>query len=179
MTDTSTIPSWLRTALRLPRHLYDRGWGPLLGHRFLLLTHTGRRSGREYGTVLEVVRLDRRSRELVVVSGFGGQADWLRNLRAGGAATVTVGRHTFRAAYRVLGLDEAVAVFADYERRNRLVRPILRAVLTRLLGWHYRGTDEDRGRLARQLPLIAVRPAGGDDPDGAGRRRSAPARPPG
>jgi hypothetical protein len=40
---------------RLPLRLYDLRLGCLLGHRFLVLTHRGRRSGRTYRTTLEVV----------------------------------------------------------------------------------------------------------------------------
>src|SRR5215204_4945342 len=35
----------LRLAFRLPIYLYWLGLGQLLGHRFMLLTHRGRRSG--------------------------------------------------------------------------------------------------------------------------------------
>jgi hypothetical protein len=45
----------LRRLLRAPSLLYDWHAGWLLGRRFLRLTHRGRRSGRRYRTVLEVV----------------------------------------------------------------------------------------------------------------------------
>jgi hypothetical protein len=45
------------------------GW--LLGHRFLMLTHRGRRTGRVYRTVLEVVARDEVTREAVVMFAFG------------------------------------------------------------------------------------------------------------
>ena len=50
----------LRFLLRLPIWLYQLHLGFLLGHRFLLLTHTGRRSGLLRRTVVEVVSYDRR-----------------------------------------------------------------------------------------------------------------------
>lgn len=155
---TSPPPRWLRTALRLPRHLYRLGLGPLLGGRFLLLAHTGRRTGRRRSTVLEVVHRDPVGPVLVVVSGFGARADWLRNLDAGGPAEVTVGRARFPAEHRTLGVEEAESVVADYERRNRLIRPVLHRVLSRLLDHPYRGMAADRARLARTLPLVALRP---------------------
>ena len=77
-------PAWLRWVFRAPRRLYDVGWGGLLGHRFLLLRHTGRRTGRQHAVVLEVLRHDPAAGEHVVISGFGPRADWLRNLDAGG-----------------------------------------------------------------------------------------------
>jgi hypothetical protein len=53
-----SAPAWLRWVFRAPRRLYDVGWGGLLGHRFLLLRHTGRRTGRQHAVVLEVLRHD-------------------------------------------------------------------------------------------------------------------------
>jgi hypothetical protein len=48
---------WVRALLRLPILLYRLHLGWLLGHRFLLLTHVGRKSGLQRRTVLEVVRI--------------------------------------------------------------------------------------------------------------------------
>ena len=159
----TTVPRWLRVAFRLPNLLYNRGVGWVLGRRFLRLAHTGRRSGKRYATVLEVVRFDPGVPEFVVVSGFGQGADWLRNLEAGGPAEVTVGRSTFAACHRRLTLEQAVAVFGAYERRHRALGPVLRRVLSRLLGWPYDGSVEARRRMAGQLPLVALRPATSHD----------------
>lgn len=119
----------LRRLLGAPRHLYRHGWGWLLGHRFLQLSHRGRKTGRLHHTVLEVVRYDPATGEAVVVSGFGNESDWLRNLRAGSDIVVSTGRSSSPATYRMLPADEAIDVFADYERRNIMVRPVVRASL--------------------------------------------------
>lgn len=148
----------LRRLLGAPRHLYRHGWGWLLGHRFLQLSHRGRKTGRLHHTVLEVVRYDPATGEAVVMSGFGNESDWLRNLRAGSDIVVSIGRSSSPATYRMLPADEAIDVFADYERRNIMVRPVVRAVLGRLLGWRFDGTDDARRRLAEQLPMVAFRP---------------------
>jgi deazaflavin-dependent oxidoreductase (nitroreductase family) len=155
------IPGWLKRVNRLADLLYDHNLGRLLGHRVLRLRHVGRRSGRRHRTTLEVVGHDRPSDEYFVVSGFGERTDWLRNLDAGGPATVTVGRRSFPADHRRLGDAEAFAVIAAYERRNRLITPVVRRALSWLLGWPYRGTDTDRWRLVAQLPVIGLRPRNG------------------
>jgi deazaflavin-dependent oxidoreductase (nitroreductase family) len=149
----------MRRVLRVPVFLYRWRLGSLLGHRFLLLTHVGRRSGRTHHTVLEVVRFDGDRCEAVVVSGFGRTSDWLRNLEAGSRACVEIARKRFAATFRELNNDDAVVVIADYERRNRLAAPIVRVVLSRLAGWRYRGTSDDRRRLVAELPLIAFSPS--------------------
>jgi hypothetical protein len=61
----------LRVAFRLPIHLYRHDLGWLMGHRVLLLTHRGRKSGRVRRTPLEVIRYDSVSGESIVVSAWG------------------------------------------------------------------------------------------------------------
>lgn len=147
----------VRAIFRAPVRLYDHGLGRLLGRRFLCLTHVGRTSGHRYRTVLEVIGLNHD--EVTVIAGLGPSSDWFRNLQAGCSAHIQLGRAEFAADFRVLGHDEAASAFADYERRNRLVRPILNRVLTALVGWRYDGSRTARDRLVRQLPLVAFRPS--------------------
>lgn len=146
----------LSRALRLPTRLYDIGAGPLLGHRFLLLTHRGRRSGQLHRTMLEVVQWDPARREAIVVSGFGPHANWRLNVLAGGAVEVHIAGLRFAPVVRTLEREEAVRVMKDYERRNRLARPIVRSVLSRLGGFRYNGTPEARTRLVEALPLLGL-----------------------
>ncbi|HZE05227.1 MAG TPA: nitroreductase family deazaflavin-dependent oxidoreductase [Solirubrobacteraceae bacterium] len=139
--------------------LYDWNLGWLLGRRFLRLTHRGRRSGRCYRTMLEVIGSNRAQDELFVMVGLGRGAQWYRNVVAGGAVEVAIGRQRFRPDYREVAPAQAVAVLADYERRNRLVTPIVRAVLSRLVGWRYDGSPPARERLVTERPILAFRPA--------------------
>ena len=148
----------LRYLLRAPVYLYRWKLGGLLGRRFLLLSHVGRRSGRRHETVLEVVQYRQAQHEAVVASGFGRGADWLRNIQANpDAVAVTIGWRRFHARYRFLSEEEAVETFRDYERRNQLFAPVVRSVLSRLLGWRYSGSEADVRKLVAQLPLIAFR----------------------
>jgi deazaflavin-dependent oxidoreductase (nitroreductase family) len=146
-----------RKVFRAPVWLYDHHLGWLLGRRFLCITHTGRKSGRTYRTVLEVVAV-RGAGEFLVIAGLGRTSDWYRNIRATPASKVVVGRHQFRPVHRVLDETEAAAVMADYQHRNRWIMPIIRPVLTRLLGWHYDGSTAALAHLARQLPILALSP---------------------
>lgn len=72
-TDRQPAPphGMLRSLLSLPIYLYRAHLGFLLGHRFLVLVHEGRRSGRRHETPLEVVRYDRSTQEATVVAGWG------------------------------------------------------------------------------------------------------------
>jgi deazaflavin-dependent oxidoreductase (nitroreductase family) len=150
--------------LRLPVLLYRWKLGWLLGRRFLLLTHRGRRTGLARHTVLEVLRFDPDSGTAVVMAGFGRRSDWYLNLRQRPALEVVVGRRVFRPSHRQLTQEEAISVMADYERQNRLAAPLVRVVLSHLLGWRYDGSDAARRRLAGERPLVAFWP------ETAGRR---------
>lgn len=152
----------LRALLGLPVHLYHAHLGVLLGHRSLLLVHTGRKTGLHRETVLEVVRYDPATQESVVAAGWGRRTGWLHNVEAGLAHEVWTGRQRFAPDWRILPPDEAERIFADYERRNRLIAPVIRAVLSRLLGWRYDGTPAARRQAVEQLSLVAFRPP----PDG-------------
>ena len=91
------------------------------------------------------------------MSAFGPVADWLRNVETIPNPEVVIGSQRFIAAYRVLDEEEAVGVITRYEQRNWLIAPIIRWVLSHLLGWRYDGSPGDRRRLIAQLPLIAFR----------------------
>ncbi len=148
----------LRAFLRAPVHLYRWRLGRLLGHRFLLLTHIGRRTGARFQSVLEVMEYRAQSHEAVVMSGFGRQSNWLLNIETNGWAEIDIASEHFRATFRFLDEDDAIYVVANYERRNRFMLPIVRWVLTRLLGWKYTASEADRRKLVRTLPLVAFRP---------------------
>jgi len=136
----------LRRALQLPTLLYRLRLGWLLGHRFLLLTHRGRRSGRVRHTVLEVVHYDRRSRECVVAAGWGARAGWYRNLQAHPALAITVGREYYVPEQRFLSDAEVRATLRAYQRRHRLAARLA----ARLLGTPI--------AQAAPVPMVAFRP---------------------
>jgi len=94
-----------------------------------------------------------------VIAGLGRSADWYRNVQARPATEVAIGRHRFRPLHRALDENEAAVVVADYERRNRWLTPLIRQVLSWLVGWHYDGSNEARQQLVYELPLVAFRPA--------------------
>ena len=156
---TTRLHRLLRRLFRAPVYLYRWRCSRLLGRRFLLLIHIGRRTGLRRYTVLEVIDYRKEGPEAVVMSAFGRDADWLRNIETTPGPEVVIGAQRFIAAHRFLDEEEAVRVITGYEQRNRFIAPIIRAVLSRLLGWRYDSSEDARRRLVAQLPLIAFRPA--------------------
>lgn len=144
----------LRLAYRLPILLYRARLGWLLGGRFLLLTHRGRRSGLVRGTVLEVLRHDPRTGERVVISSYGDRADWYRNILESPALEVRTGRERYAPHQRLLDAEEAEAVLSDYARRH----PMAIRVFARALDYPLEGTREERLAAADSLRMVALRP---------------------
>jgi deazaflavin-dependent oxidoreductase (nitroreductase family) len=149
-----SVTRWL---LRAPAGLYSVSGGWLLGHRFMLLTHRGRRTGRLYKCVLEVLAWRPDTCEAIVLSGW--RSAWYRNVLAGGAVEVAIGHVRFSAQGRVLDLEEGATVLADYERRHRIARPLIRRLLSKLTALPYDGSLSARRSVIRVLPVVGFRPA--------------------
>jgi deazaflavin-dependent oxidoreductase (nitroreductase family) len=145
-----------RLAFRLPIWIYRLGLGGLLGTRFLLLTHTGRKTGRERRTVLEVVRHDKEKNIFIVAVGFGPQSDWYRNLRARPQAAVQCGRRRWEMTAEFLTPDQAGEELLDYGHRH----PSALRELAGIMGYRVGKNPEDIRAFGRLLPMVAFSPQG-------------------
>src|SRR5512139_3909054 len=79
--DDARAPTFMIPIFRLPLFLYRLGLGWLLGNRFMLLTHIGRRSGKVRRTVLAVLRFDNQTQEIRAISAWSA-SDWYKNILA-------------------------------------------------------------------------------------------------
>ena len=140
---------------RLPLRLYRRGWDWLLGHTFLLLVHAGRRTGVLHQTTDMVLRFDKKTKEAVICSGWGADADWVRNIRARPAVRVQVARDAFVPEQRFLTNEEAVAVVIEFRRRH----PWRVRLVARVLGWGDLRSDTAVREFVRTRPFVAFRPS--------------------
>jgi len=144
----------LRIMLRCPVFLYRARLGWLVGHRLVLLTHRGRKTGRIRRTVVEVVRYDRATRACVVASAWGLQSDWYRNIKKTPALLVEIGHDRYVPAQRFLTREDAVAELRDYERRH----PRAARAIGRYLGVAFDGTEASLDALAAALPMVSFWP---------------------
>jgi deazaflavin-dependent oxidoreductase (nitroreductase family) len=158
----------LRLAFRLPIYLYRLGLGQLLGHRFMLLTHRGRRSGRVYQTALEVVRYDPSLRETVVASGWGERSDWYRNLKAHPALEIRSRRERYAPEQQFLTPEEVYQEIVDYERRH----PWAVRIVPSVLGFRLDGSDAARRSFANSVRMVAFRPRQGPSSRGRSNHRA-------
>lgn len=155
--DVQPPRGWPRAFYRAPIWIYHIGLGGLLGRRFLLLHHVGRRSGQPRRAVLEVVRHEPATSTCIVASGFGERADWLRNLMAQPEARIELGWKRIDVRAERLAPADAEKEMVDYGRRN----PRAARLVAGLIGYEHDGSNEDLRTLAGILPLIRLVPRGG------------------
>jgi deazaflavin-dependent oxidoreductase (nitroreductase family) len=140
---------------RLPLPLYHRRLGRLLGRSFLLVTHTGRKTGKHRETVAMALSYDRETHEAVVCSAWGENTDWIRNIRAHPAVQIEIGRQTFSPEQRFLSEDESVAVMVAF----RHLHPGRVRLITWVLGWGDLSSDTAVKDFVRSRPFVSFRPA--------------------
>lgn len=143
-----------RRLVRLPIWLFRLHLGGLLGDRFLLLTHKGRKSGFPRQTVLEVLYHDKASDTYCVFAGWGENADWVRNVEKTPEVVIYVGHRQFHALASRLSQEDAATKMLDYARRN----PLAVRVLPRMMGYRVDGTEEDFRALAHIGVVVAFQP---------------------
>jgi deazaflavin-dependent oxidoreductase (nitroreductase family) len=149
-------PSGLKRALfRMPRFLYHWKLGFLLGRRFLLLKHVGRKSGLPRETVVEVADRDETSGTYTIASGFGPKSDWYRNLLAHPDVSICVGNRSVVVRAKALSPEESGEAMVRYGKSY----PRAAQEITRLMGFRADGTEEDYRKLGREeIPFVLLEP---------------------
>jgi len=153
LTDKGQPKGLLRLFLRFPIILYKLKLGRLLGDRFLLLHHLGRKSGQWRQTVVEVVRCDPSQGVYIVASGWGETSNWFRNILKHPEIRIETARGKLDAVVERLDDQSAGRELRDYGRRNPAA---LRLLAKRMLGRAFSETDEDFLELSRTIPVILI-----------------------
>jgi len=139
----------MRLLVRAPVLLYRVGLGGLIGKHTLLLTTTGRRTGRP-----RVVPLDyqREGDTLCLIVEQGTRSAWYRNLVANPEVEVQVGSREMRGvAVPLTDPQEKAHVLKLFVRRSdRLAE--------RYYGIPRGASDEELLQLAPQRAVVAVQP---------------------
>jgi deazaflavin-dependent oxidoreductase (nitroreductase family) len=138
----------------MPIWFYRVGLGKLLGHRFLELTHTGRKSGLPRHTILEVVRYDKEKGIYYVAVGFGERSDWYQNIMANHHVEVCSAGKSIRAIAVLLTDDESGSELVRYAHQH----PIAFRQIVHIIGYRVAGTDADIHMLGQHLHMFALKP---------------------
>jgi deazaflavin-dependent oxidoreductase (nitroreductase family) len=144
------VYKWL---FKIPVLFYKLGIPPF-GDFILLLTTTGRKSGKLRFTPLEY-RRETNTRHVIITAGWGGHTDWRCNIRANPRVCVQIGRNKYEALAEPLSDAQVAAWMADTIRIN----PRSAKMFSRWAGKPV-GIDEPESLLdaARFFPSFRLRP---------------------
>jgi deazaflavin-dependent oxidoreductase (nitroreductase family) len=143
----------MRWVFRFPILLYRLHLGWMLGARFLMLTHTGRKSGKRRHVVVEVVDHDKVTDTYYIASGWGEKSDWFQNVQKHPETQVHVGRRHFATLARRLLAEEAEKHVAIYAREHPFA---FRELSGFMLGEGLEPTPDNARRLADKIPIVAL-----------------------
>jgi len=152
-TDITRAPAFLLPMFKLPLVLYRLRLGWLIGHRFMQLTHVGRRSGKVRRTVLAVLDFDPQTKEIKAVSAWNA-SEWYKNIQASPAQQVETGFTRYAPLQRDLSAEEMAQLLVDYCREH----PTFSRMVCRIPGWEWDSSYEEFLDLARTLRGVAFRP---------------------
>lgn len=145
----------LRFGLRLPIWLYRLRLGWLLGNRFLLLTHIGRKSGKPHQAVIEVVRHEKQTDTYYVVSGWGERSSWYQNIRNSPNVTIQVGGRKLQAQAEFIPLDQEIEIMESYAREHPAA---FRELTSLFLGKRMKSAQDGARTIAEKMPMVAFHP---------------------
>ena len=139
----------MRALMRAPLLLYRLGLGGLIGKSTLILTTTGRRTGRPRATPVGYWEGEG---IFYVLAGSGTYADWYRNLVARPEVEVQAGRRRLRAIATPLtdlrAKSHALWVFGQRSP----------GTAQRYFGIQRGTAEEDLLSLAEERAIVAIRP---------------------
>ena len=149
-TKARNLSQWLS---RWPVLIYRLHLGWLLGQRFMLVTHRGRRSGRLRQTGVMVLHYDRNNHVARVVAG-SRKADWYRNIQASPAVKITIGRECYQPVQSFLEPNE-IALLLRWSRRHH---PITARIQSMFFGWPGNPSNAELLDLAHLLGGVTFQP---------------------
>ncbi len=139
-----------RKLFRFPIALFHAHLGFLFGYRFVLLTHTGRKSGKPRQTVLEIVRYEKSDGSCIVASGWGAKSDWFLNVSADPKIKFQIQNNEADGIAVRLAPNEAAAELVSYAQKH----PGAWKELATFMGYKLDGSEKDIEEMGKILPLF-------------------------
>ena len=138
---------------KIPILQYKLGLGWMIGKYVLLLTTTGRKTGKPRQTPLEY-EYDKEHDRYRIAAGWGGNTDWYRNVKANPQVHLHVGSQEFDAVAEMAS-DEEVAKFMMYVSKRH---PRMDSTWNRWSDQPVDGTFGSYVHAAKFFPSIWLKP---------------------
>ncbi|MBN2086298.1 MAG: nitroreductase family deazaflavin-dependent oxidoreductase [Anaerolineales bacterium] len=149
----ASAPKFLLRLIHWPPQIaYALGLGPLLGRLVLLLTTTGRKSGKPRVVPLQYEEIDGR---ICLGSSRGLAADWVRNILADPNVTVRVKTRRFKGTAEVVTDSARIADFLEVRLRKH---PGMVGAMIKGEGLSAKPERADLERYAAQIAIVVITP---------------------
>ncbi len=147
----------LKLFFKMPLYLHKLGivWWieKFTGAQWMLITTTGRKSGKPRQVMVDVMKHDKETDAYYVEAAYGARADWVRNIKANPIFHGQVGRRKFPARAIELTPDQGEEVLVAFYRS---VPKYARAVMS--LGGLKVKDEAELRQMARNSMLLAIKP---------------------
>lgn len=150
----------LKIFFRIPLFFHKLGfggWERLLGMQWMLITTTGRKSGKRRQAMVDVLLHDKQTDTYYIISAYGSHADWVRNIQANPHFEAQVGRRKFNARAATLSGESAGEMLVQFHR----LKPAYTRAVMNAAGMKFNDEDDLR-TLGTRLLLLAVTPQAKD-----------------
>ncbi len=143
---------WMKPIQKLHRFLYAIGLGPVIGHIVLLLTTTGRKSGRKRVTPVQYEEIDGL---YYVAAARGRKADWFRNVQVNPMVEVRVKAHSFSGQAEAVTDPLRIEDFLEYRLQ---IHPRMIGLMMKMHNLPFHPSRDQLEELAKSLAMVIIHP---------------------
>jgi deazaflavin-dependent oxidoreductase (nitroreductase family) len=131
------------------------GWERLVGAQWMLITTTGRKTGKLRQTMVDVMDYDKATDTYYIEAAYGAHADWYKNIQSNPIFEAQVGRRKFKARAGALTTEGAGEMLVQFYRS----KPAYTRSVMAMAGMKFKDEEELRV-IAKNLTLLSVKPEG-------------------
>lgn len=149
----------LRFFFKVPLFMHKLGfggWERLIGAQWMLITTTGRKTGKRRETLVDVMDYDKATDMYYIEAAYGSHADWFKNIQAHPLFEAQVSRRNFTAQAEILNEGDTGEMLVQFFRR----KPAYTRSVMAMVGMKFKDEEELR-TLGKNLTLLAVQPRKG------------------
>lgn len=129
------------------------GWERLVGAQWMLISTTGRKTGKRREAMVDVMDYDKDTDTYYIEAAYGARADWYKNIQSNPVFEAQVGRRKFKARAGTLSTEGAGEMLIQFYRH----KPAYTRSVMAMVGMKFKDEDELR-LLGKDLTLLAVKP---------------------
>ncbi|MBI5945297.1 MAG: nitroreductase family deazaflavin-dependent oxidoreductase [Chloroflexi bacterium] len=147
---------FMKFFFKVPVWMYKIGFGgfeKMIGAQWMLITHIGRKSGKRYASMVDVMDYDKVTDTYYIEAAYGARADWYKNIQSSPVFEARVGRRKFKARAGALTTEGAGEMLVQFYRS----KPAYTRSVMAMAGMKFKDENELRD-LGKNLTLLAVKP---------------------